>query len=337
MIKLDIAVRLLEEHLHTELTATAVIKVGGVRLTRGDDLVGTGLVHIETPLGDIEVVSTPVAVVPRADIVVEAPEHRIEIVYAAGSELIGIGAHLRRTEPHLPIDVGIGLALARGILRIVPETYGMGRSTELLTAAAVVGVYILDIADNTAANERNRIAEFAPAALHGACLEDATVLLLGGDDLLGLVDRERKRLLAVDVLTVLHRLDGDVCVPMVGSADADDFNRGILKNFAEIVDYLALVVLVSLVDLLGAGLGANPVAITNGDDLDIRSVRGVEERLQKNGAHLNAVADHRGLALLAGLKRTNARLRGIATCECSCGGCAENKVSSVELHDVSFS
>ena len=337
VIELNIAVRLLEDHLHTELAATAVVKIGGIGFERRNDLVGAGLIHIETPLGDVEVVGAPVAVVPGADIVVEAPEHRIEMVYAAGSELIGIGAHLRGAEPHLPIDVGIGLTFCRRILRIVPETHGMGRTAELLTAAAVVRVDILYIADKTAANERNRVAEFAPAALHRTCLENAAILFLGGDNLLGLVDRERKRLLAIDILAVLHRLDRDVRVPMVGRTDADDFDRGILKNFTKIVDNLALVVLVSLVDLLGTGLGTNLVAIANGDDLDIRSVRGVEERLQKNSTHLNSVADHSGLALLAGLKRTNARLRGIATCECSCGGCAENKVSSVELHDVSFS
>ena len=122
----------------------------------------------------------------------------------------------------------------------------------------------------------------------------------------------------------------------IGGGAAQLLNKLIGPAGVIIFSVIALVVLVSLVDLLGTGLGADLVAIANGDDLDIRSVRGVEERLQKNGAHLNAVTDHRGLALLAGLKRTNARLRGIATCECSCGGCAENKVSSVELHDVSF-
>jgi hypothetical protein len=71
---------------------------------------------------------------------------------------------------------------------------------------------------------------FAP--LLRADLEDAAGLLLHLDDLLPFVDRQRQRLFAVDVFAGLHRFDGDLAVPVIGSDDRHHFDIFAVEHLA---------------------------------------------------------------------------------------------------------
>ena len=277
VVELDVAVRCAEEHPHAELAASAVEEVGRVRLVGADDAVGAAPVHADAPLRDVEVVRAPVTVVAAADVVVEAPEHRPELVDAARGELVGVGPPLRGPQPHVPVDVGVRRALLLRVRGVVPEADGVRGAAELLAAATVVGVDELHVADAAVARDHARGAEDGPGALHRAGLEDAARGLLRGDDRLDLLDAEGEGLLAVDVLAGLHRLDGHVAVPVVGCGDADHVDGGVGEDLAEVGDGAAgregdAGVGVGLVDLRGAGLAARAVAVADGGDADAEAV-----------------------------------------------------------------
>ncbi len=330
VVELDVAVGLLENHPHAELAAAAVEEVRRVRLVRADDLHWTGLVQVETPLGDVQVVGAPVAVVPRAQVVVKAPEHRIELVHPARRKLVRIRTPRRRPEPHVPVAVRVRRAFRRRVFGHVEEAHRVGRTAQLLPADAVVRVHVHDIADEAVAHDHAGGAEVAPAALHGAGLEDAPVLLLGGDDLLRLVDREGEGLFAVDVLAVLHRLHAHVGVPVVGRGDAHRVDRRVVQDFAEVVDRLARVLLVFLVHALGAGVGAHLVAVAHRDDFHVRRVVPPHELRRERRAHLDAVADQGQAVALARLELPRAGLRrGVAGQRDGRGG-PEQEAAAVE-------
>ena len=337
MIELDVAAVFLglEEHLHAELTASAVEEVRRIRLVGADDLVRTVIIHVHAPLGDVEMVCAPVAVVSGTDIVVKAPEHRIELVHTLRRELVRVRTPLGRTEPHVPAgfaELLIAVALCCCIRRDIKEADGMGRPAELLAADAVVGVHVLEVADEAVADDHDCRAELAhlrPAALHRTRLEDAAVLLLGGDDLAGLVDGERERLLAVDVLAVLHRLDADVGMPVVRRRDAHRIDRRVLEDVAEVRATLARRVLVEVVDALDAVFHARLVAVA--DQRDAR-VFLVKELRQQRATALNADADHRDVDRLARLAGANAHLARVASGKRCRGGGSEKKVTTVDFH-----
>ena len=258
-------------------------------------------------------------------------------MHAARRELVGIRTHLGRTEPHLPVDVGIRRAFLRRILGIVPETHRVGRTAKLLSAAAVVRVDVHHVADHAATDDRDRRTELLPAALHGAGLEHAAVLLLRGNDLLRLVDRKGQRLLAIDVLAVLHRLDGDVGMPVIGRTDADEVDRRILNDLTEIVDGAAFVRLVGLVDLLSTCERARLVAIANDHDLNlVARVALVQELRNQSRTHLNAATDHRATELLTGLERTKADLARRTTGKRHRRGRAKQETSTIDVHCLFF-
>ena len=211
----------------------------------------------------------------------------------------------------------------------------MGRAAELRAAAPVVRVDVLDVADEAVADDHARRAEDGPATLHRTGLEHAAVLLLRGDDLAGLVNGEREGLFAVDVLAGLHRLDGDVGVPVVRRRDADHVDGRILQHVAEVGDGLAgaldLPLRIVVVDALGAVLAAVLVAVATHDDLGAAVVL-AEELRQQGRAALNAEADHRDVGLLAGRELARGDLGGGTAHERDRCGRAEEEMSSVEIH-----
>ena len=85
------------------------------------------------------------------------------------------------------------------------------------------------------------------AALLGADLKHALGLFQHLDDLLAFVDRERQRLFAVNILAGLHRLDGDLGMPMVRCDDGDDVD--VLA-----IEYLAVIALDGDFDIF-SGIG----------------------------------------------------------------------------------
>ena len=94
--------------------------------------------------------------------------------------------------------------------------------------------HTLDLAQASVLTERNSLQEHVVvfAALLRSNLKDA--LRGRGDlaDLLAFFDRESQRLLAVDVLAGLHRLDRDFGMPMIGRRDDHSFDVLTLQQFA---------------------------------------------------------------------------------------------------------
>jgi hypothetical protein len=103
-----------------------------------------------------------------------------------------------------------------------PGGFSWGRGPPVGPAADGRG-HPLDLADASGAHERDGQEEdpVVIAALLGADLHDAARLLGDPAERLALVDRQRQRLLAVDVLARLHGVDADLGVPVVGRADDD--------------------------------------------------------------------------------------------------------------------
>ena len=297
---------------------------------RANDLNRTRLIHIKAPLRDIEVVSTPVAVVARAQVIIETPEHRIELIHATRRELVRVRTPHRGSQPHIPIDIRVRRTFRRRVLRHVEEAHGVSRSAELLSAAAIVRVHILHIADETIADNHAGGAEFAPAALHRARLEDAAILLLRGDYLAGFVNREGQRLFAVDILTVLHRFHTDVGVPVVRRRNADRVNFGVGNHITKVINDLARVVAIRLIDLLSTRRRTDAIAIANRHDFHIRSILLVEELRNERRAHLNAVANHGNTELLARLKDARAHLGGRAARERHCRRRTEKEATAIQ-------
>ena len=169
-----------KNELHAELTAAAVQRIDGIRLFGADDFHRAGLVQIKPPLGDIQMVRAPVAVVTRAVVVVETPEHRVELVDATRCALVGIRRPRSRAEPHIPIDIRIRGGFRRDVLNLPftatplrEETMRMGRTTEvrgevrdvrvvLRGGIAVVAIDIFDLADKAVADDHAGRAELAP-------------------------------------------------------------------------------------------------------------------------------------------------------------------------------
>ena len=310
-------------------------EVVGMRFIRADNLVGAALIHVKTPLGNVKVVCTPVAVVSGSDIVVKTPEHhlRIALVHSARSETVGVRTPLRRTEPHVPIDIRIGCAFNGGLFGLVEETDGMGRSAKLLSATAVVGVHILHIADETVAHYHHRRAELRPATLHGARLEHAIVLLLGSHYLAGFIDVERKRLFAVDVLAGLHRFDGHIRMPVVGRCNADHVDIRVLDHITEIgvrrADICNLLFCIEIVHTLYTGGKTHLVAIA-----DSRNTAHVceAEKLTRQITSPQAVAYDSDRGLLSILESAYTFLCCRTSGKRRCSGGPEKEVSSVKVH-----
>ena len=114
----------------------------------------------------------------------------------------------RLAQPHVPVQLAGGLLLGEGA---AGGTAADGRG------------HPLDLADASGTHQRDGQEEdpVVIAPLLGADLHDAARLLGDPAEHLALVDRQRQRLLAVDVLARLHGVDADLGVPVVGRADDD--------------------------------------------------------------------------------------------------------------------
>ena len=247
-----------KNEFHAELAAAAVQRIARIRLFGADDLHRAGLVQIKAPLGDVQMMRAPVAVVARAVVVVETPEHRIELVDAARRALVRIRRPRGGAEPHVPIDVRIRGGFRRDVLDLVfgaiplrEEAMRMGGAAEirgevrdirvvLRGGVAVVAIDIFDLADETVADDHARRAEFTPRTLHRARLEDPLELLLGLHDENRLFDRIGQRLFAIDVLSGLHGRAGHVGMPVVRNRDADGVDVLVGDDVTEVRDGLAL-------------------------------------------------------------------------------------------------
>ena len=96
-------------------------------------------------------------------------------------------------------------------------------------------------------------------SLHRADLEHSTRLLDDPLDELALVDRQRQRLLAIDVFASEHRLDGDLGVPVIRSGDHHRIDVLAVKDLAVILVSIRLVTLglLNLADIILKDLGVD--------------------------------------------------------------------------------
>jgi len=249
------------------------------------------LVHAKAPLRDVDVVRAPVADHPATVFAGHAPGGEV-LVPPARAEHAAVGSERARAAPAVPVQPrlhrfpGIGVR-DRGI--------------------ADVDAYGLDLADDAIAHQLGGDAELLHRTLHGAGLEHALVAAGRGGDGERLVDVVRQRLLAIHVLSVRHRADGDERVPVVGRGDADRVDGRILRDLPEIVDRLAVRVAIFLVDHLLRILAPGLVHVAHRNDLD--AVIGEEAahqsaalRAHPNKAHHDLVRGRRVRAPDAGGK-----------------------------------
>src|SRR5262249_8986938 len=164
-----------------------------------------GVVHAQAPLGDVEVVGAPVGHHAAGVLAVLPPVGEVG-VHAARAEDRVVRPLRGRPQPAVPVQAGLFLLL---------------RQVARLAGAADVDVDRLDLADAAAAHQLAGGAELVAGALLAAGLEDAVVLAGRLDHGAGLADGQRQRLLAVDVLAGLARLDSRDGVPVVRRGDDD--------------------------------------------------------------------------------------------------------------------
>ena len=225
----------------------AVVAVAAlVGLGRLEDLDGDGAaaVLVQGPLGDVEVVGTPVGhlaagvLVPPAELVVA-----VRLV-----ALLAIGDLRGRAEPEVPVQaLGDGRLRERAARRVAAD-------------AALDG---LDLADAAGADQLDRQAEHAAelGALLAAGLQDAAGVLDHLLDRQRLGDGQRQRLLAVDVLAGLERLDGDLGVPVVGRGDEQAVERLVVDEVAVVLGVGLEVLEPSLAHHLGGALAMGGVHV----------------------------------------------------------------------------
>ena len=152
-------------------------------------------------------------------------------------------------EPHVPVETRRGLGVrfpARG------------------RGATDAHLHVADLADAAAANQGDGLLELAAGALLAAGLKDARIAPDHLDELLGLLDGEGQRLLAVDVLPGPAGVHAGERVPVVGGRDADGVD--VIPG-----EQLAVVV-VAHATIADALLGRFPpvcVDITHGQDLGL--------------------------------------------------------------------
>ena len=100
---------------------------------------------------------------------------------------------------------------------------------------AAVTLRILPIRPSRTMRDGEQEHAVVVAPLLRADLHDAVGLLGDLAELLPLVDRERERLLAVDVLAGLHGVDADLGVPVVGRADDDGVDVLAVEDLAVVL------------------------------------------------------------------------------------------------------
>ena len=254
----------------------------------------------------------PVTVVTGTVVIIEPPEHGVELSDTAGGALVGVGGPGGRAEPHIPIHIGVGggfcfdgLCFSSGPVPLAEEAVGMRGAAQvggevgdifvvLSGGVAIVAVDPLYIADESVTDDHTGGAEFPPGTLHGTGLENALVLFLRLHDELSFFNGEGQGFFAIHIFAILHGFDGNVGVPVVGGGNADRINGGIGDHIPEIGNGLALgkfglfVFFVVVVDELGARFAADTVAVTNG--LDDDSIL-LNEMGDQNGTGLNTVTD----------------------------------------------
>ena len=167
------------------------------------------MLHAHAPLGQVEEVGPDVGHL-AAGVFVPPAEGEV-------AALLGVGDQRCLAEPRVPIQMGWGLL-------------GLERST--LGVLAQPDDHAPQLADAPGGDRFAGEALDVVAAEAGADLEGAAGLLDRALQELALVDRERQRLFAVDVLARPARGGGHGGVPVVGRADHDHVDVAAVQQLA---------------------------------------------------------------------------------------------------------
>ncbi len=229
-------------------------------------------VHTQAPLGDVEVVGAPVGH-HAAGVVADLPP-AAAVVAAASFGVVRLPGS--RAQPAVPIE-----ALADGFLG---QVFLLGRGTD-------VDMDRQHLSDPPAADQFAGEAEVALAALLAAGLKHAAVSSHRRDHVPGLADRQRQRLLAVDVLAGPGRRARDDRVPVVGRGNQDGVDVLSLQQTLELVVLVAALERaglpiggVLLLDLLLRIAALDGVDVADGDHLDLLVI---EEAAKMAAAHVS--------------------------------------------------
>ena len=246
---------------------------GFVVILWSDDFHRAVQVFAEAPLGDVDVMRTPVADHAAAVLAGHAPGWEV-IVNAARAQHAAVGRQRGRAAPHVPVEAGF-----HGFFGI---RIGFGGIAELR-------LHALDLADDAVADDFAGDAEFLVVrALLGAGLEDLLAAAHGFDEREGLMDVVRERLLAVHVLAGVDRGDGGDGVPVVRRGDDDGVDVLVGDEFAEVgvgratLEGGLLVLAVAFFDGLLGVFAAVGVHVADAHDLDFLAA---EEVLQVATVH----------------------------------------------------
>src|SRR5260370_10151520 len=226
-------------------------------------------------------------------------------VFAEAEETRGmVGAPGRGAEPGLPVDVVIALAVWAGVLVDGPIPFAFD-------GVAMVGSLAHDhLADHAVGDGLARLPPLVARGGLRADLQDPLGLIHGADQLLDLLVGVAHGLFKVHVLAMVHGIERDLGVPMVGRGDDDGVDVGATDDLAVIQIAVALELLrvlplaffidvanrddlagVVLLALLGEDFGNVAAASAGADDAHVDAVVGADHA----AAHLRAASGKGGI------------------------------------------
>ncbi len=206
------------DHLHA--VGVEIPQTGGrLRILGRDDFHRPALVHAQTPLRDVEMMRAPVGHHAARVFAVTAPVREM-VVDAARAEHGVVRPLRRRPEPEIPVETRL-----QGFLRQIAPFAGRADADD----------DVLDLAQPPVAHEFAGLAKFTGRTLHAARLEHPVVAAHGVHHRARLGDRQRQRLLAIDVLLRVGRGDHVQRVPVIRRGDDHGVNVLAREQIAEIL------------------------------------------------------------------------------------------------------
>ena len=182
--------------------------------SKGHDAGGVGLIFIESPGCDVELVGALVVHVAVAGF----PEPVPVVVGVIGVVVIDLG----RTAPEIPVEV-FGWS-------------GYFIDADAAAGFAAVSVRDLEATEFACANRFAETGNICIGATLGAVLDHDAVFLLGFNADASFCHVVAHGLFDVDVLSGLSGPDGHEGVPMVGSGDGEGIEVFVTKSFADVGD-----------------------------------------------------------------------------------------------------
>ena len=173
---------------------------------------GPGVVEVESPMRDIDVVADPVEQLAAAVVVVPAPVHM--------EARFDVRQHFGRTGQKLVIEFRRRL----GNMRLISGSF------EIIVTAGQADFHPCHFADESVADDFRRFVEIRFGPLPGTGLPDAPVVLDRLHDRLLLGDGFGQRFPAKDVLLAIGRFDRRQRMPMVRDGQYVDIGAAIISR-----------------------------------------------------------------------------------------------------------